>query len=403
MKNTSSLTFHQLSILHDGQSTMVGRPDKESYAYFPEDAVALLQQLQQGMCPDQAEIWYKQQYGEEVDIEDFLMTLRDLQFIREANDEDSPQKINTSAIFLQKLGKTIFSPFAFIVYFTLFVICLYAIFRFPALVPNRQDIFFSPSLILIEVTLLLFQILAVLFHESFHVLASRRIGIPTTITVGHRLGTLTLETSLTNLWSIPRRSRYLPLLAGMLADIIIFSICIEIAWISMPSAKTVSPLGTFCLAAAYTTLLRLAWQFLFYLRTDLYYVIATALGCVDLQNTTRAYIRNLFYLLLRRVDKLEDATQWHPRDRQVVRLYMPIYLVGYGISLGLLLFVGAPLTIQFLSIMLTYLSEGISKNIGAFLDAAFFLVLNLVPWIVLTGSILLKLKKRRSLLQKVQR
>ncbi len=168
----------------------------------------------------------------------------------------------------------------------------------------------------------------------------------------------------------------------------------------MTSMRTVSPLGDFCLSVAYITLLRFLWQFSFYLRTDLYYVIMTALGCVDLQNTTRAYVRHLFFTFFRRADKMEDEAQWHPRDRQVVRWYTPVYLGGYAVSIGLLLFVGAPLTIQLLSMMIAHLLHGISADPGGFLDAMIFLAFNLLPWIVLTVSIARNLQKWNSQRQK---
>jgi hypothetical protein len=52
-----------------------------------------------------------------------------------------------------------------------------------------------------------------------------------------------------------------------------------------------STAGSVALAFAYMTLLRLAWQFFFYLQTDLYYVVVTVLGCVDLQSTARRVLR----------------------------------------------------------------------------------------------------------------
>lgn len=391
MNNDSPLAFYPLSITYDEQQgIMVGRTNGESYAQFPEDAVALLQQLQKGMSLHQAAIWYEQQYNETVDIEDFLMTLQELQFIRDRNDSSEDVQVPIS---LQWLGYAAFSPVAWITYCMLFGLCFYVMVRFPFLIPSRQSLFFSPFLVLIELALLLFQIPAVLFHEFFHVLAGRRLGLATKITVGHRLGALTLETSLTSLWSVPRRSRYLPLLAGMLADTIVFSVCIITAWLTLNKDGKPSFISAFCIAMAYSTIWRFLWQFSFYLRTDLYYVIATALGCIDLQNITRLHVRNLFFKLIGLTHKLEDETQWHPRDRQIVHWYTPIYLIGYGISIGILLLVGLPVTIQLFRTMLAHLTVVTSTNRGIFLDSVVFLVLNLIPWIVLSVALIRRLKK----------
>lgn len=396
MNDSSSLVFYPLSVLYDEQQgIMIGRTGGESYAQFPEDAVALLRQLQQGVSLNQATIWYEQQYGEKVDIEDFLITLRDLQFIRDKNEPELTENTK-NVVSYQWLGRAIFSFPAWIAYCTLFIFCFYILFRYPSLVPHRQSLFFSPSLILIEGALLFFQILAVLFHESYHVLAGRRLGLPTKITLGHRLGALTLETSLTHLWSVPRRLRYLPLLAGMLADAIAFSVCIIIAWIIKTGIGENSLIVMFFLAMAYSTIWRFAWQFLFYLRTDLYYVVATTLGCIDLQNTTRAYACNLFFKFLGKAERLEDEESWHVRDRRVVRWYLPLHLLGYGFSISILLFVGLPITIQLFSIDFIRLTHGISANPILFVDSTIFLVLNSIPWIVLITSIMRKSKRWRN-------
>ena len=45
------------------------------------------------------------------------------------------------------------------------------------------------------------------------------------------------------------------------------------------------------LSMAFGVVLRLSWQFYFFLRTDLYYLATTVLGCNDLQATARQVLR----------------------------------------------------------------------------------------------------------------
>jgi hypothetical protein len=86
-----------------------------------------------------------------------------------------------------------------------------------------------------------------------------------------------------------------------------------------------------CLAAVYVTLLRMAWQFYFYLRTDMYYLVVTVLGCVDLHTTSMRLLRNRFRRLTGRPSAF-DETAWHPTDRRVARWYSWLVLTGYVLT-----------------------------------------------------------------------
>ena len=43
---------------------------------------------------------------------------------------------------------------------------------------------------------------------------------------------------------------------------------------------------------AFGVVMRLAWQFYFFLRTDLFFLATTVLGCNDLQGASRQYLSN---------------------------------------------------------------------------------------------------------------
>jgi hypothetical protein len=57
------LRFHPLTFLDDGEDTVVGRPDVDSYVVLPADGAALLRRLYGGTAPADAALWYAQQYG----------------------------------------------------------------------------------------------------------------------------------------------------------------------------------------------------------------------------------------------------------------------------------------------------------------------------------------------------
>src|SRR5205814_2146056 len=139
--------------------------------------------------------------------------------------------------------------------------------------------------------------------------------------ISRRFYYIVFETALDGLVSVPRRKRYLPMLAGMLLDVLV------IAALTLAAAGLHSATGALgyvyrvLLSMAFVVLMRLAWQFYFFLRTDLYFLVTTAIGCNDLQTVARQMLHNHVSRLLRRPGKLIDPAAWTPRDRGVARWY----------------------------------------------------------------------------------
>ncbi len=376
----SSLKFYPLTFVPDEPDVVIGRMDIDSFATFPEDGAELLKKLQAGMAFQEAAEWYERQYGEPIDIADFLETLRDLQFLREGAEADAPL-VPAKTVSWQWLGKAMFSPVAWIIYALMIGYCGYLMLRFPYLRLSYSHIFFSPYFTVIELVLFFAQFPGILFHEGFHMLAGQRLGIPSRMGIGRRLYFIVFETHLTGLWSVPRKARYLPFLAGMLGDVLWMTILIILASFTYNPAVPYSFPGLLFLGLAFATMLRFIWQFYFYLQTDLYYVVTNAFRCVDLQQTTRRYILNRFNRLLGRTNKIEDEELWYPRDRQVARWYAPFFAAGYLFSTLTFLFLALPVAIRFLSGVAAhlFLSTSFSPD---FWDSSIFLLLNVLQFVV---------------------
>lgn len=398
----SAIKFYPLTFVPENDlDVTVGRLDIDSYILLPADGAALLQQMQAGLSPQQAAEWYKEHYGELIDIEDFVNSLQELSFIRDDTAPDE-QLLAPRSLSWRWLGKLTFSPVAWLIYVLLFLYCLYNIIRFPVLTPSYQNIFFSPYFTVVELGLLIGSIPGIFFHELYHVLAGWRVGIQARLGLGHRLYVLVFETYLTGLWSVPRRLRYLPFLAGMLGDTIWFSLLTIIAGATLVNGSKVSPVGMVCLALAFATTMRFLWQFYFYMRTDLYYVLTHAFGCIDLQRTTQRYLRNLLFRRLGLFSKLEDEADWYPRDRQVARWYAPLYIVGNIFSLGVFFAVGLPSLIRIAIGIIAHLHGG-PGSADTFWDSCLFLTINLLQ-LLLVAIIALRSRKqmRRQRLQHVK-
>jgi hypothetical protein len=127
--------------------------------------------------------------------------------------------------------------------------------------------------------------------------------------------------------------------------------------------------------------LRIAWQFFFYLRTDLYALVSTVLGCVDLHTTARRLLgyrvrRSLDRLLGRRPGPAPDEADWHPIDRRTARWYSWLILVGYPVSIATLLAAALPVAYRMITGAVGRLT-GSGASWDGLLDSFAFLTLNL--------------------------
>jgi len=363
-----AIHFHRLSFVPDGLDVIVGRPDAGSYAVLPRDGAELLRHLTEGMSARRAAEWYETTFGEPVDVSDFLESMDGLGFLRPADAPIAP----AAAPRFQWLGRVLFSRPAWTGYLLIATACLYLLVRQPELRPRPSMVYFTGSLVLVQLLVLFGQTPLAFLHESFHVLAMRRLGLPSKLSVSNRLTYVVFETQSSGLLSVPRNRRYLPFLAGILLDLEVFFILDLVASVTR-SGNGFTLVGRICLAVSYVVAARIGWQFLLYLRTDLYYVLATALNCQDLHDASTAIFANRMRRFFRRTAHLVDEEQWTQRDRRVGSWYGWFLLVGYTAAFGLILFVFVP-------VILIYLERGSSGLLsdpsgGRFWNSVFSLVI----------------------------
>jgi hypothetical protein len=324
--------LHSLIFLDEGQEVTVGRADVDGYAVLPSEGAHLLHRLEEGRTPAEAAEWYEQTYGEHVDIDDFLDGLEELGFLRDPGEAAHP----APPVRWGRLGRLVFSPAGGGCLALALIGCAIVMLRSPGLVPSYHDLFFTRSMTILELAIVVGQVPLVLLHEMAHMLAGRRLGLRTQFSVARRLDYIVFVTAMDGLVTVPRRKRYVPMLAGMLADLLVFAALIGVADVTRHIGGSLSLAGDVALAFAYLTLLRLAWQFFFFLQTDLYYVFVTVLGCVDLQETARAVLRDRLSRALRRPVSPDQHGNPHPRDVAVARWYSWLLLIGWTACIAVL-------------------------------------------------------------------
>lgn len=354
------IAFHPLSFVAERDGVMVGRTDTNTFVALPEDGAELLRRMVEGMSPPTAADWYRYAFGEAIDIDDFVNTLTDLGFVRAPGEPAAQQQ----TVRYRALGRAMFSPVAWVVYGCLLAAAVLAMVRQPELRPNPGHVFFLPSLIAVQIILVLSQIPGLLAHEWFHVMAGRRHDLPTRLRVGRRLFFAVFETELNGLLSIPRSRRHLAFLAGMLADVLIVAV-LTLAAAAGPG-YWLAQLG---LAIAYLTLVRLAWQLLIFLRTDLYYVLTTALGCTNLVGASAAYLRERARRLRGLPPRPPDTDAWSERDRRYAPWFALLTVLGTVALLMVLVVAAVPVLVEFAVRLRDGLAHGVADS-ARFWDSA---------------------------------
>jgi hypothetical protein len=356
----------------DGDEVTIGRRDTDSYGIFPADGAEVVRRLAAGSTPRQIARWYAQEFGESLDIDHVLAALAELELLQPAGE---PPADRPAPPRWQRLGAALFAGPAWLVYGAVVLWAAVAMARSPDLVPTYHHIFFTDYYTLIELGLFVGTVPLLLLHEAFHALAGRRLGLHSRMRISHRLYFVVLETSLDGLVAVPRRKRVLPILAGMVVDLLAFAVLTLIADLTRRPDGGFSWFGGWFLAIAFMLLLRIVWQFFFYLRTDLYTLITALLGCVDLHTTARQLlahrIRRVAGQVVGRLARLAGrpdrltgrpdrrlarwATpaavppQWHPVDRRAAGWYSWLIGLGYTISIGTLLLVVLPVLYRMLT------------------------------------------------------
>ena len=379
---SQQLALHALVYLDEENQVVIGRRDIDSYGVFPPDGAALLRRLEEGGSPSEAAAWYAQTYGESVDIGAFVKMLDELGFVRAGG---SPVGAPPGRLRGQRLGQLLFSWPAYALYAAIVAVAVCAAAVHPWLAPLPHHLIFCGSLVVVELTVVSGQALLALVHEGFHVLAGRRLGLRTRVRVSRRLYYVVYETGLDGLVSVPRSRRYLPILAGLLADVLCMALLTLAAVAARGSGPNPDLFARVCLALVVSTLPRIAWQFYLFLETDIYHLVNVASGCYDLRGATRRLLARAGRRALGRPGAAEEAIDADPRDLRIARWYAPVFVAGYLWSAATLVLLMAPLAWHFADQMVGNLSSG---ALGRNLDAATVLALNttqlaIAAWIAL--------------------
>jgi putative peptide zinc metalloprotease protein len=373
-----TVVLNQITYQEEGSDVIVGRVDTGVFVAIPAEAREILDLLSQGMSIGQVSDFYQEKYGEIPDLEEFLTLLEGKGLISQAGEKPGTAAVVTAKTrklnyhfsnFPQSVAKVLFGKAAIIAYGALILAAIVETIANPSIRPRVSSLYFPSDRALTWGLVVIATYLSLFLHELAHLIAARAHGINSRLGIGHRLWFLVAETDLTGLWSIPRNERYLPFLAGMICDAVL---CAAIVFVLVTEARGALVMSALLLrffqALFFTLVMRLVWQFLLYIRTDVYYVIANALRCRNLLGDTEVFLRNQVARIFPSVRAVSQ--QGIPKQElQIIRIYSIIWTVGRISAFTLLFTVTIPVALHYARDLRDVFIAGYSSSPSNFIDS----------------------------------
>ncbi|MFF0311904.1 hypothetical protein ACFYSC_31080 [Streptosporangium sp. NPDC004379] len=353
---SGGVPLRPLSVVEEGEEALVGDPATGTFVTMPAVGGVVISALLRGATEEEAAAEAEAFAGEPVDMPSFVATLAELGFLDDRPDEErravrtAPiQMRNWMAGVSQRAARPFFGPVAWTCYTVLALFCLAVFATSPSLFPNpARDAFLLGDVGLSALLLVPFFLVSTALHEGGHWLAARAIGVESRFGVDRRMMLPVLETDLSQIWTVPRRRRYGPLLGGMAVDVVLLSLLLGARLLILRGTWSPDPLVDATLSTwVFVKLAGLLWQCMVFLRTDLYGVLVNVLGCRDLWRVKSLMLRRAFGgLTPAQAAELLSAA---PADVRAGRWFRWLWLAGFAGVLAWFVFFVAPVAVTVLA------------------------------------------------------
>ncbi|QIC07320.1 PqqD family protein [Brevibacillus sp. 7WMA2] len=337
LTNTSKLRMHPLQKRQvNEEETIIGRPDKSEYIMLPTFAVEIIEMLDQGQTIIQVAEEMEKRFGEPVDVRDFALDLiNEYQFVYTVDGvvvNEKEIRVDHLPWISERVGKVLFNKCTFSFSIACFLSAVTLLLVHHEYFPVFTDIFSSPSLTTSLLLAVVVNYLFLFIHETAHLTAVRSLGVGSRIGFSHRLFFPVAETNMSDIVLVEPNKRYTAYLAGMAGDALFFSMGV---WLLYANDVGVILLSDFLLPFIklmnLNFLMALGFQFMFFMRTDIYYVFTTFFGCNNLFDNTQLFLRKFYRKWT--PDEQETWDSVDMREKKVIRWYSIFFLLGFCFAL----------------------------------------------------------------------
>lgn len=292
----SVLGLAPLESRRDGDAVVIGRRDSGSYLAVSDDAMAAIALMREGKSIAQI----KQQLSVEGDVHlhQLIDALVSAGLIESVSGAPVPAANRTRRPTWASLRKEqiawLFSPLMTLCYGVTIAGGIAVLIANPGYLPRPGAIVIGNSAALTALAGMAISALMVAKHEAAHVIAGRFAGVSAYCRLSHRLFIPVIETDLTDLWLVGYRQRFLVCAAGLISDAIAAALAAIALWTRDEGWSTFG--GDVAAALRLVILIAAAgalFQFTVFLKTDVYYMIATTPGGRNLSIEARTFLLGL--------------------------------------------------------------------------------------------------------------
>jgi putative peptide zinc metalloprotease protein len=322
-----------LSVQKERDCYLVGNLEMGDFYQFPEQGMRIVKMLESGDTVSTIASRLATEYPETFDIDNFVGQLTEIGFIYPQEQRESVQERLQAMMRDQRRVFSVSPRFANAVFSApVFLCCLIAIayailiaIENPELRINLNAFYIGTNRTALLLLIMILSLLPVAMHELGHMLAAARHGIKSKYGIGNRLWTVVAESDLTGILALPKSQRYLPMLAGLLVDVLsvaLLTILLQVLVRNGAGAFTIQVVQALILAIV----ISIPWQFNIFVKTDIYFVICTYFDHPDLDRDARVYLRHLIHAATFGRFGHKSATNF--QKVHVLRAFTLIWLIG---------------------------------------------------------------------------
>ena len=384
-----------------GKRYIIGNEESEIYVSITPVAYEILKLFEKGLSVKEIKLIVNKRFGN-INIDYFVRNLLKHDFVESIDGKEikpiPSKKGGLSFDFIpKKFVDILFSKWAYIIYLLVLISSFFILILEPKYLPRYSDYFFIDNISLLFILSFLFGWVLVFIHELAHYLAARSLGIRAKIYFSNRLYFLVAVTDITNIYKVSRKKRYRVYLAGMTVDLLIMSVLTILLFLSdLGYIHLQSGIYSFFKFLVLLEFLGIIWQFYFFLRTDIYYVVENFFNVTNLSKKAQSYLFNLVLSLSKKHSKKHHHFRIHfssKTERRVVKFYSLFYGLGILISLFVFLFYQFPIALKLILIALGNMLKGVlTGNKFLFYDSLIFMFIWLFNQLLLIYIIIKKYK-----------
>lgn len=379
-----------LTLVADGDEVVIGEVRSGIFVAVPAVGAAIVRALQCGHSMHEVAAFAERAAGGPVDILAFLAELRSAGLLG----DESASPLRTAPIqqrnWLRDTHRStirwLFGPAAWCAYGTALLLSLAMLAARPEQWHGPNSVFVLDDVGLSAWLLVVLNLTGTATHEGWHWLAARSAGVQARFGLDRRWYFLVAETDLSQIWALPRRRRYGPLMAGvaidsiLLATLLTVELGMELELFTMPTI-----VGRLVAAQIFLITAGMLFQCLIFFRTDLYGVLVVATGCRNLWRTKTLLLRNAFGRLT--VEESEELRAAHPRDLEVGAWFRWIWLAGAVPAVAWFVWFSLPILLT----MLSWLANGLAAGPG---DRSFWWAIACMPLFLASRTLVVGLLLR---------